>query len=640
MAGDTERLFVQLEARISDFEKKMQRAERRGTRTYQGLSRNSRRTTRQMEQDMARSTTAINRRLEATGRHMRTFARGLAGGLFAGGVAGTVTAIQRVTRGIADIGREAERAGVGVETFQELGFVAEQNRIPIDALTDGLKELNLRADEFIVTGAGPASEAFQRLGFEADDLSERLENPSELFTEIIGRMEQLDRAAQIRVADEIFGGTAGERFVELLDEGAAKIREQIRLAHDMGIVMDEDLINRAEELDRKFNIVAQTVGNSLKRAIVEAATALAQFIDGFRSFEAQSNRSLENRLADVSRRIALAEANEARQIEDLSAVPRSIQDATLQGTTRETSLAQIRRELGEMRDERQRIADILQSRQTSAFTPPEFTPTGASADEATGARTRSAQATVAQTNAVRALIEQLQFENSLIGKSQTEIDILTAQRQAGAGATDEQRETIAQLITLRDQETDSITRQTEAHHANQAAIGYLAGSALDGLASVASGAQSAEEAVKRLALELAAAAAQAAIFGQGPLAGFFGGSSGGGLLGSVFGGFRASGGPVSPGKTYMVGERGPELFKPSRAGSIVPNHALATGPSASSQATVRHQININIGINGSVSRAEMQQMGQVITQTLRSEMGSAAINAVTTINRRQPGLIG
>ena len=49
----------------------------------------------------------------------------------------------------------------------------------------------------------------------------------------------------------------------------------------------------------------------------------------------------------------------------------------------------------------------------------------------------------------------------------------------------------------------------------------------------------------------------------------------GGLLG--LGGARAMGGPVSAGKTYLVGERGPELFTPPRSGTIVPNHALGQG---------------------------------------------------------------
>jgi hypothetical protein len=38
--------------------------------------------------------------------------------------------------------------------------------------------------------------------------------------------------------------------------------------------------------------------------------------------------------------------------------------------------------------------------------------------------------------------------------------------------------------------------------------------------------------------------------------------------------FRAEGGPVSRGKSYIVGERGPEMFTPGASGHITPNHQL------------------------------------------------------------------
>lgn len=44
-----------------------------------------------------------------------------------------------------------------------------------------------------------------------------------------------------------------------------------------------------------------------------------------------------------------------------------------------------------------------------------------------------------------------------------------------------------------------------------------------------------------------------------------------GLGTALFGGARADGGPVSPGKAYLVGEKGPELFVPNSAGNIQPN---------------------------------------------------------------------
>lgn len=47
-----------------------------------------------------------------------------------------------------------------------------------------------------------------------------------------------------------------------------------------------------------------------------------------------------------------------------------------------------------------------------------------------------------------------------------------------------------------------------------------------------------------------------------------------GIGGAISGLFRASGGPVTGGMPYIVGERGPELFVPRSSGTVVPNHEL------------------------------------------------------------------
>lgn len=62
------------------------------------------------------------------------------------------------------------------------------------------------------------------------------------------------------------------------------------------------------------------------------------------------------------------------------------------------------------------------------------------------------------------------------------------------------------------------------------------------------------------------------LFGEKGLGGFLGS-----VLGGLFGGKRAAGGPVSAGKTFLVGEKGPELFSPSSGGKITPNSALTGG---------------------------------------------------------------
>jgi hypothetical protein len=85
------------------------------------------------------------------------------------------------------------------------------------------------------------------------------------------------------------------------------------------------------------------------------------------------------------------------------------------------------------------------------------------------------------------------------------------------------------------------------------------------------------EDLKRVALDaLSQIAAQAM---QGGVTALLGNQSGGGAtgLGAVFGQAvgalfglpgRATGGPVSPGAAYLVGERGPEVFVPTSAGRV------------------------------------------------------------------------
>ncbi|MDS9467949.1 hypothetical protein RGQ15_10265 [Paracoccus sp. MBLB3053] len=281
--ADDERLVVALEARINQFEKSMQRANQVGTRTYQGLRRGSRSATRQMEQDMARSAANIRQSVASVAGSVGSLGKALAGGFLGGvavgGLAEVVGSSREVVRGMAEIGNEAKRAGISAQAFQEWKYVADQNRISVDALVDGFKELSLRADEFITTGVGPAAEAFGRLGFRAEDLKKKLKDPSALMLEIMQRLEGLDKAAQIRIADEIFGGTGGERFVELLGQGEGALRDTIARAHETGAVFDDELIARAEDLDRRFRDLQTSASSFFKRVIVEAAEAAVEITD-------------------------------------------------------------------------------------------------------------------------------------------------------------------------------------------------------------------------------------------------------------------------------------------------------------------------------------------------------------------------
>lgn len=461
--NDEERLVILLEARIKDLERNMAKASGTTEREFRKMSMSSKRATDQMEKDALRSSTRINQAMAQVSTKIgsvgKAFAGGLVAGVVGGGIAGIITEIQQIAKGIASIGDEAKRAGLSLQAFQQLKYVAEQNRIGVDSLVDGVKELNLRADEFIATGSGSAAEAFGRLGYSAEQLKTKLKDPSALFTEIIGKLGELDRAAQIRIADELFGGTGGEKFVQLIEQGEDGIKATIREAHSLGAVMSKELVSKADELDRKFNQITTSVGTGLKTAVVEAAGALQGFLNIFQQYE-QAKRASElgaqvgaminlppdpNRVKTVGKTGRLPEAKTPLPSQDeLSAKYLANYRAELALTNRERSIAaESEKILADASSKGLKVtkeqAEAL-AREKVARDESE-----ASAKKLGSERERAGKRAEAESQKIKDLIAELEEELRIVNLSDEAKRASVASREAGAHATEEERQKIIAL---------------------------------------------------------------------------------------------------------------------------------------------------------------------------------------------------
>lgn len=82
--------------------------------------------------------------------------------------------------------------------------------------------------------------------------------------------------------------------------------------------------------------------------------------------------------------------------------------------------------------------------------------------------------------------------------------------------------------------------------------------------------------------------------------------------GSKLFGKLASGGPAQAGKTYLVGEKGPELFTPTSSGHVTPNHELGGS-----------NIVVNVDASGSAVEGDdqnAQQLGEMLAAAIQSEL--------------------
>ena len=94
----------------------------------------------------------------------------------------------------------------------------------------------------------------------------------------------------------------------------------------------------------------------------------------------------------------------------------------------------------------------------------------------------------------------------------------------------------------------------------------------------------------------------------------------------AFKGAKAKGGPVTAGDNFLVGEKGPEIFTPSRGGTIIPNKSLG-GQS------IVNNININVDASGTSVQSDEDQGNEF------GERLASAVQAVIVNEKRVGGLL-
>lgn len=83
---------------------------------------------------------------------------------------------------------------------------------------------------------------------------------------------------------------------------------------------------------------------------------------------------------------------------------------------------------------------------------------------------------------------------------------------------------------------------------------------------------------------------------------------------------RADGGPVAAGRSYIVGEQGPELFTPSGSGTIIPNHELGKSTGGSSSGGGNVYLNIDASGIMATSRSHQRQVISTLIEAANEEL--------------------
>ncbi len=132
----------------------------------------------------------------------------------------------------------------------------------------------------------------------------------------------------------------------------------------------------------------------------------------------------------------------------------------------------------------------------------------------------------------------------------------------------------------------------------------------DALVGAIEGTRTLGEAAKSIINDLASSLLRLGV--QMALTGLFGGTKIGGFLGF------ANGGRPPVGKPSIVGERGPEIFVPRSAGTIIPNNQIGGVGGG-----IVNNINVNVSAEGMQSNANEdrgKELGVALASAIQSEL--------------------
>jgi lambda family phage tail tape measure protein len=175
-----------------------------------------------------------------------------------------------------DLQDAAQRLGVSTEYLQAIRFAVGQSGGDIEKTEIALDRLNAVMGDIARGGGGEAAKAFKLLGVSATDAQGRVKGLERVLPELADGYEKLGSAQErASVATDLFG-KGNQAFARVLAEGADGLERQIRLAREMGAVVDAELVRKGAEAKDKLAALSLVIKSQLYQAVIDAVPAIVQ----------------------------------------------------------------------------------------------------------------------------------------------------------------------------------------------------------------------------------------------------------------------------------------------------------------------------------------------------------------------------
>ncbi len=487
--------------------------------------------------------------------------------------------------------KTAERVGLTVEQLQELHHAADLADVEIADFDKSMEQFTKRLGE-AAQGTGKLKEILQANNVPLRDQNGNMISAQQQLLNYADLMKNAANENDRMVLATTAFGKAGMGMVNVLSQGSQGLRENQEEARRLGIVLSGDTMKAAEELNDNWSRFTSIIDTEFKRAVLDVVTGMNGANGEMEDFA--------HTIGDVFKLIG----DNIGLIERFASAILLMKIGGLAGK-KGAAIGFVAGAVGPD------VMDLMNGKLPWGLSDDETLPNPSGIDPSApgiGAIDPNAPSPLprpdglgrpprrtvmppgggmggggADRNRTAEVLQQLRLEGEQLTLNvekrreaeqlETEINML---RRAGTGASaaeqDQIRAAVAALYEKK-QAFEDLKREVDNYNDALRMSGDLVVDALD---SIIFKGDKAVDVLKNMVTQLGKAALQAAVMGDGPLAGILGlkGTNGGlggvmGLISSAFNPGRAEGGDVYANSPVWVGEKGrKELFVPDRPGTI------------------------------------------------------------------------
>lgn len=170
-----------------------------------------------------------------------------------------------------DLNTLAKQTGFSVEELQKMQYAADRIDVSMDTMTGSIKKL--------VSKMSSEAEIFDQLGVSIYDANGNMRDATDVWYESIDALSKVENETERdALSMELFGKSAME-MAGIVDDGGAALKDMGEEAEEMGLILDKDALQSANEFNDAIDKLKATAVASFRKAGTTLATALVPVLE-------------------------------------------------------------------------------------------------------------------------------------------------------------------------------------------------------------------------------------------------------------------------------------------------------------------------------------------------------------------------